>query len=530
MRTNRKSTGLITLVSLLPLLYLLFRVAGARWFPAGDDAMLMLRINDAGTHATPLLGPYSRYGWNHPGPLMFYLLAVPYRLTAGATWGVLAGCVIINILSIAGMVHLVWTYLKVSAAALTAGACALTALSLSPYVLESPWNPHITTFPFALFIVAAWATRIDNRWLPLTFGLGTFLVQSHAGFAPAVTVLCAWSLLALRHQRPSRKTTATTVAILTVCWLPVLLDQLFGEQNINQLITFFTTTELPTVGMKVALGVAARELTGFAPWMSGAIPFIIDSSPLWIARLTFPLLAYGIALWLTKKYEQRNAFQLLVGVGLAAVMSVFAVSRITDGLGYYLIQFWTPLAMLFWVAVVSGIISCLDKERVEKAAVQVTAVGTAVIACFGIASFRHSQVPTPLVQQAIASTFPAVTEKIERIENVEDGKKVYIEARGINGGWFKDALCLQLEREGVRCLVDGTNVDKVGEARIGNSSDATAHIVIATGEEVLPASLDPANKKLAEYSGPSHARMAEDPSLRIVQGPPNEQLVIYQHS
>ena len=26
------------------------------------------------------VGPYSRYGWNHPGPLLFYVLAVPYKL------------------------------------------------------------------------------------------------------------------------------------------------------------------------------------------------------------------------------------------------------------------------------------------------------------------------------------------------------------------------------------------------------------------------------------------------------------------
>ncbi|MGZ8735026.1 MAG: hypothetical protein ACXW1M_07545, partial [Acidimicrobiia bacterium] len=44
-----------------------------------DDALIELQTRDVGTRAV-FLGPYSRFGWYHPGPALFYVLAVPYRL------------------------------------------------------------------------------------------------------------------------------------------------------------------------------------------------------------------------------------------------------------------------------------------------------------------------------------------------------------------------------------------------------------------------------------------------------------------
>jgi len=45
----------------------------------GDNALSQLRIADVGHHAV-LLGPYARDGWSHPGPAMYFLLALPYQL------------------------------------------------------------------------------------------------------------------------------------------------------------------------------------------------------------------------------------------------------------------------------------------------------------------------------------------------------------------------------------------------------------------------------------------------------------------
>ena len=49
------------------------------WWPWGDLALMELRTHDVGGPANPLLGTYSRFGWNHPGPVGFWVMAVPYR-------------------------------------------------------------------------------------------------------------------------------------------------------------------------------------------------------------------------------------------------------------------------------------------------------------------------------------------------------------------------------------------------------------------------------------------------------------------
>src|SRR5690349_14036789 len=54
--------------------------------PFADIALIELGIRDVGRHVV-LLGVYSRFGWRHPGPMLFYLLAIPYWLTGGSSGG-----------------------------------------------------------------------------------------------------------------------------------------------------------------------------------------------------------------------------------------------------------------------------------------------------------------------------------------------------------------------------------------------------------------------------------------------------------
>jgi hypothetical protein len=52
------------------------------------------------SRARLLVGPYSRYGWHHPGPLYFYLLA-PFSVLSGRlATGLNAGALAINLLSV----------------------------------------------------------------------------------------------------------------------------------------------------------------------------------------------------------------------------------------------------------------------------------------------------------------------------------------------------------------------------------------------------------------------------------------------
>ena len=57
-----------------------------------DEFEVAVRLVGDGT----VLGPYSRFVFNHPGPLYFYLLALPYRLFGGTSTLLFWGALVIN--------------------------------------------------------------------------------------------------------------------------------------------------------------------------------------------------------------------------------------------------------------------------------------------------------------------------------------------------------------------------------------------------------------------------------------------------
>jgi len=68
-------------------------------FPYGDVAVIEL-VTGAATRQFVALGPYSQYGWHHPGPLMFYALA-PFAVLFGfKSIGLSIGAAVINLLAL----------------------------------------------------------------------------------------------------------------------------------------------------------------------------------------------------------------------------------------------------------------------------------------------------------------------------------------------------------------------------------------------------------------------------------------------
>ena len=90
-RSDRRIVGVAAGLLAVPALVLLVRAARATWVPSSDWAAIEARTRDVWTSHASLVGPYSRYGWNHPGPLLFYVLAVPYRLLGSQPHGLFVG-------------------------------------------------------------------------------------------------------------------------------------------------------------------------------------------------------------------------------------------------------------------------------------------------------------------------------------------------------------------------------------------------------------------------------------------------------
>lgn len=212
---------------------------------AGDLAVLELRTR-AASHFAELLGPYSRYGWDHPGPVAFYW-AAPFYVLAGDRPGGLAVATVAS--------NLLWVVLLVAAARRAAGVRAawLATATVLGFVavlgvpwLRQAWNPFQVILPVAAVAVLGAATWAGVRWaLPAAVVSATWAIQTHVGTAAVVLIMVALTVLpALWTHRRSwaawRGSLAASLALGVVLWLPPLIDQVQHRPgNLRTLVRFF---------------------------------------------------------------------------------------------------------------------------------------------------------------------------------------------------------------------------------------------------------------------------------------------------
>ena len=77
---------------------------GGRVDLADDLALIDLHTREA-LRWRQQVGPFDRFGWNHPGPSYFYLLTIPYRLLGSGARAAFVGATAI---SAAASLAVVW--------------------------------------------------------------------------------------------------------------------------------------------------------------------------------------------------------------------------------------------------------------------------------------------------------------------------------------------------------------------------------------------------------------------------------------
>lgn len=98
----------LTGVSLLPVLAALLSAAMHQWTEFGDYALIDMRVRDVFSSDVPLVGTYSRYGWNHPGPLMYWLMAPVARVLGGSSRATIASHALFQGVAVIWLVRLAW--------------------------------------------------------------------------------------------------------------------------------------------------------------------------------------------------------------------------------------------------------------------------------------------------------------------------------------------------------------------------------------------------------------------------------------
>lgn len=233
-----------------------FAVYVVRWLPdaapAGDLALADVHVLNVLRTLEPV-GSYSRYGWNHPGPMFSLLLAPLYWLSGQKHTSLGVTAALFNTAMLTGALVLVcrWSQRVI----LPALACLVMAIYLwrVPALLATPWNPLLPVLALPMLVAVAAGVMTGRPFaLPMLVALASLVVQSHVAFAASVVAVCLVSIVVggLRawHSRTSGDETRGLVraaalagCIGVACWALPVWDAVSasGSGNLQQIASFF---------------------------------------------------------------------------------------------------------------------------------------------------------------------------------------------------------------------------------------------------------------------------------------------------
>lgn len=366
--------------------------------PVSDTAIIESYTLYA-SRAQLLVGPYSRYGWHHPGPLYFYLLAPVYALAGSSTPGLGAGALLINVASIAilaaVLVRAAGGWLTITVAA----SLAVYGWRVAP-LLVSAWNPHVVVLPLAaLAIVAAAMAAGDVVLLPFGVALASFVMQTHIGVVPTAIALCALGAFVLVRSAPphrlrrARALAAAAAIVGVALWAVPIAEQVtHAPGNVTAIARFFSSPDRGQQTLAASYAAWSDMLTGIVrPDFQ-----IAEGSPFrrsrWRPARTiagFEIVALT-AIAIVGHRRRRRFLAVLAALLLVALAIAFAaVSRIHDVIIDHEVFWISGLGALVAATIVAAVLSAVVRRDAPRRLVEAAAVfACVVIAIVGAGQLR----------------------------------------------------------------------------------------------------------------------------------------------
>ncbi|HEX6311004.1 MAG TPA: hypothetical protein VF152_05210 [Acidimicrobiia bacterium] len=467
--------------ALVPVVVAAVRAARSGWVPVGDNALYAIRIHDVFTvEHQPLLGTWSSASIdagidvNHPGPLLFELLAVPARLVGGGG-GVALGVALVNCAAIVGIAA--FAYRRGGALLATVATAVTTVLtwSMGSEMLYEPWGPHSILLPFLFFLVVVWsATCGDLVALPLAIVAGSLVVQTQLGYVLLVPALAGWAVLGLvlemrRHRRDDperwpdlrRQVVVSGLAAagaLVLSWLPPLIEQFTADGKGNLARLWESASDS---GEAIGFGLGTRlvaSVTSLPPWWfrdsfrdaieasgssSGWSP---SSTPVAVIALVATAGLLGACLWDARRRDDRDGVRLLVTAAVALAAAVLTAGRApigSFGVAPHQFRFLWPLAAFVWFAV---LVTVVRRFAVRPLAVTRVAVAcTVVVAAFAVANLPTNRQGTAAPPSAI----PVARDLQRQLADADIDGTVRVEGEATFGDSYGSAVLAALQEQGV---------------------------------------------------------------------------------
>ncbi|HEY7071406.1 MAG TPA: hypothetical protein VH479_14865 [Acidimicrobiales bacterium] len=502
------------------------RVAHAAYKPQGDMALIELMTRDVG-HQWIELGPYSRDGWNHPGPSLFYALALPYRLLGSVSVGLHVGGLLINGVSIAGMGLIARRRGGTPLMLITLLACALTVRSLGADPIRVAWNPWVTALPYGLLLFLTWAMACGERWaLPGAVVVGTFVAQTHIGYVtlglPLVVLGAVWLVVATPKGTRRRLVPPALLAVLAgaVMWLPTLLDQVTNDPGNLGLAARWFREGGPEHQSARTLGDGWRVVSApYAPapeWIVGLRKLWPTAEPanLYHPRLPVMLIPVAIAAVYLIRRKVPGAVQLVSVWLVASVVGIVATGRTVGQIYFYRLGWTWLLGMTAGIIVAWAGWTALAAWRPSlprRVLVPVCLAGLAVLAVgTSVAQVRAGE-PQGHEASMLRSLMPQV------LDRLPDGQgEVIVNGTSFGGIGLRSALLLELERAGIPASFVPGNFSA---GRYRADDGGPVRVQLRTAMDVEIADFLDEGKQLLAYSGsmPLEELRARAPAYQELQ-------------
>lgn len=505
------------------------------WAPANDPALMGLRALDVGTSRTPVSGQPSDsrlYAEDlpivtHPGPLHFYLLALPMRLLGAAT-----GMLVVSVLITGGSLVLaawaVFRQLGPPGAGLAVVVLSAITFTTGAASLVYPVSSSISGYPLLCSMVLLWCLLCgDLPLLPLATAVVSFTAQQHLAVGPTIAValvlvgpLACWWRGGWHDRGSARRWVVGSVAVAGVLWAPVLVQQLAGERgNLTTLAHFVVADGRPAVGFGYALRQVAHTL-GLPPLLGRqAVTGLTMLAP--VGALTWVSAAAAVLLtvvtgWRCRRSDPRRA----VLSAMALVVLVAALvngASVPDGGEAVKIAFyhWAWPLILF-VALSIGMALGSLAGRTSLAG---SRWATPALVSLGICATVAPHLVNPTLSRP-SNTIYAAGAPVERRHLDElaseilvhrdalGGPTVVLERGGTNFEWLAPGLALELIERGVDIrLSDWYELRQfIHTDRSADRSTVQSGLVIVLGDGIVEDPYDIPGELVAEVTTYRFAR------------------------
>lgn len=507
-RINRDVAG-ASAVAVAPLLVLIIRAASTPWIASGDYSLIELQTRQVGGSHTPLVGPYSRFGWSHPGPALFFALSAPFRILASRGAGLLVGAAIINAVAIVAIVAILLhapapRLVRVFGLLVT----AVLLRGLGGSFLWDPWNPRVIVLPFFAFVLFSWwAATGEARALPVAVALASFVTQTHVSLVPETIALLVlalvWLLPAARAGgagRRLRRSILAAVGIFAVMWSPPVVQQFQHDGgNLSALWRFWTTSHPDTVGFSNGARLLAPQLSIPAPWMSGHEHFDPVTGGLVTPRFAFPFALVLLAIAALVAWRRRDRIGL-TACSFAATSVLVAWISIARVIGIpfpYVLRWDWVVGATCWIAAGIALLPAVA-DRLHEATrshlAHVMAAGAAVLLAVVTVTSAGAVTPLAAVSRAAGAL---TTQTAPHLRGVRRPIRVQAD---IGSVFVADGVISGLTERGVNTLYPAPLLEFAGQRPPVDDPERGTFIFVAVGDDVARYARDPAYRQVAAYN------------------------------